>query len=752
MMADTPYDEKKHNDSVDVSGPIGHDHSDEDDVMREKDMSRVKSHATYDEDEAMLHYTVGDPFPVDPHAPVEEHQLTLRALIVGSALGAVVGSSNIYLGLKTGVSFGPQLFGAIFGFAILKPLSKAITTPGVIPGWIWGGDFGPKENVCVQTAATSAGGLGILFVSGIPALYRLNLMSYSPEEDFGKLIALTISVAYFGVAFVIPLRKYFIIHQKLTFPTPSATAYTIRSLHSGKSGAIAARKKSMALLITFVLAMCYKVTTGYAPGMIYDWHIGWAFYRLGWTSMIALENYGWWLEFTPAFFGAGMLSGLNASWSFLAGTILAWGIIAPSLVATGKAVAIPISEDFPLKSIMAMKFKTLEEYKYAPSPRYWLLWPGVLIMLVFSFVELFMSSRSLVGGVGSIVASVKDKYYRWKTRNDPNIVHPEIHDNDPAPPQDRVPFWAWTSVLAISVVLSCALVSTQFGMNVGEVILALILGFLFSFIGVQSSGDTDINPVSTVAKASQLVFGGISRGQGLDQTSGERLNLIGGIVAAGAAAQSVDMCGDLKTGHLIGAKPKVQFVAQIVGSTVASFLTVGLFVLFSKASPCILYPDPEVNCSYGAPSVSAWAAVATAVTAPDLPVPPTSGYTAIGLSVAATITVVVKHLWLPKKYWHWVPNWNAIGLGFVVPQTFYSLAMAFGSVFYYVWEKRSPASFEMYGFSVSAGLLAGEGLGGVIQALLQVAGVAGNGVTRGTSAGCPGFIGDVATAAEYFCG
>jgi hypothetical protein len=48
--------------------------------------------------------------------------------------------------------------------------------------------------------------------------------------------------------------------------------------------------------------------------------------------------------------------------------------------------------------------------------------------------------------------------------------------------------------------MCCAILATQFNMNVGEALLALILGFLFSFIGVQSSGVTDINPVSTVAK------------------------------------------------------------------------------------------------------------------------------------------------------------------------------------------------------------------------------------------------------------
>jgi len=142
----------------------------------------------------------------------------------------------------------------------------------------------------------------------------------------------------------------------------------------------------------------------------------------------------------------------------------------------------------------------------------------------------------------------------------------------------------------------------------GEGNLSFILAFIFSFIGVQSAGDTDINPVSTVAKASQTIFGGVSNGRGESQAAAQRINLIAGSVAAGAAAQATDMTGDLKTGHLLGAKPKVQFAAQLFGATIALFLAPGLFVLFAAASPCIL--TGEEPCPYGAPSAAAWAAVA----------------------------------------------------------------------------------------------------------------------------------------------
>lgn len=69
----------------------------------------------------------------------------------------------------------------------------------------------------------AAGGLGILAVSAIPAMYRMELLSPRPVDDVGKLIALTVAAGFFGVFFVIPLRKYYVVRQKLTFPTPAAT-------------------------------------------------------------------------------------------------------------------------------------------------------------------------------------------------------------------------------------------------------------------------------------------------------------------------------------------------------------------------------------------------------------------------------------------------------------------------------------------------------------------------------------------------
>jgi uncharacterized oligopeptide transporter (OPT) family protein len=228
--------------------------------------------------------------------------------------------------------------------------------------------------------------------------------------------------------------------------------------------------------------------------------------------------------------------------------------------------------------------------------------------------------------------------------------------------EDRVPTLWWTGGLIVSIIGSVAILTTLFHFNVGEAILALVLGFLFSFIGVQCTGQTDVNPVSTIAKASQLIFGGIGKSTGLGLHAAQTFNLSAGVVSAGSAAQATDMTGDLKTGYLLRAKPRNQFIAQLVGSVVAVFLNVGIFILFTSASRCIISPDQYHPCPYGTPSVFAWAAVAVVVSNPKLPVPPTSGYTAIGLSIAAVLTVIAKRFWIPEKYWSYVPNWNAIGL------------------------------------------------------------------------------------------
>ena len=93
----------------------------------------------------------------------------------------------------------------------------------------------------------------------------------------------------------------------------------------------------------------------------------------------------------------------------------------------------------------------------------------------------------------------------------------------------------------------------------------------------------------------------------------QMMNLTAGVVSAGSAAQGTDMTGDLKTGYLLRAKPRNQFIAQLTGAVVSIFLNVGLFILFTTATPCILWVYHEFGKGFffGVELMNGWFYVGT---------------------------------------------------------------------------------------------------------------------------------------------
>ena len=213
------------------------------------------------------------------------------------------------------------------------------------------------------------------------------------------------------------------------------------------------------------------------------------------------------------------------------------------------------------------------------------------------------------------------------------------------------------------------------------------------------------------------------------------MNITGGLLALGASEQSADMLGDLKTTHLLRASPRVQFYAQCCGALVSVFMSVAMYVLFSTAYPCINDLALQDHCSFAIPDVGAYRAIAVAVTSTSLPVPTSSGILSIVLLVYAFVQTIVKYRFVPPKYHQYVPNLVAMGIAFILNTTTYPTAMAIGATFAFFWKKNYPIGFGMYCYVIAAGMIAGEGLGGIVGAVLQVGHVSGN--YYGTAIGCP---------------
>ena len=141
-------------------------------------------------------------------------------------------------------------------------------------------------------------------------------------------------------------------------------------------------------------------------------------------------------------------------------------------------------------------------------------------------------------------------------------------------------------------------------------------------------------------------------------------------------------------------------------------------MLFTSAYPCIIHPDDYDKCAFAAPSVAAWAAVAQAVTNPKIPIPVTSGIFACVMGAVSVAQVIFRHYYLVgarEKYRAYLPNWAAIALSFVIPVPVFTNAALIGAIIAALWTKFKPKSFELYGYAVAAGLIAGEGMGGVIR-------------------------------------
>jgi hypothetical protein len=125
---------------------------------------------------------------------------------------------------------------------------------------------------------------------------------------------------------------------------------------------------------------------------------------------------------------------------------------------------------------------------------------------------------------------------------------------DPALARDMVKTWMWLPALIVLLILACLVMSLQYEMPIGESLLALFLAFFFSFLAIQSTGATglksqtrakatinpypDITPLTAASKASQVILGATTKGQGWTVERAQTLNLMGGALASIGAGQA----------------------------------------------------------------------------------------------------------------------------------------------------------------------------------------------------------------------
>ncbi|KAI8712159.1 hypothetical protein NCS52_01313400 [Fusarium sp. LHS14.1] len=661
--------------------------------------------------------------------------LTVRAVVSGIILGSLISCSNLYLGLKNGFGADTTLFSAIFGFAFCKLLEKS-----KIP--YLSDHFGPHENNIVQATSLGCIGVGFMFISGVPAMYQLKLLSSTVESDYGRLLAFTVVAGFWGLGFAVPLRSLFVLRLarqlSLYFPLGTASAITIRALHSAKEGSTQARDNIKIISWSFSFSLIWSVCTSYAPGILYTWYPFWWIYKWGGKGIMSAINWGWisW-SWSPSMLGIGMMLDLNASLSYLAGSVVAWGIIGPILVAKGAAVGIPADPNYP--DMMTYNAFIPDQFATTPSPRYWVLWPAIFMMLATSLTAIFYEGKSFAKLAEYGGRKLKNKM-RGRPTEGSSADDDENALEDPVPKEYRVRWWEWSSISIVALVLSLVSLKSLFDLSPGLNLFSLVLGFFWSFVCIQVYGASGTLPTGVVAKGTQFITGGVLRpdvkSHGFDAAA--RSNLIGTSVAAAAMQQSSELCQDFRTGYLLGTPSRPQWYAQMIGTLTAVFLSPSLFMLFAKAYPCIT--DASITyCSFTMPATTSWRVVTEAILADKFPITQSSWIFTIILSLLGIASVPLKRS-LAAHPTHsgwavWVPNMSLLGLAMTIPDIDTTLTIAIGSVIAYVWEKRSPKTHARFFYPLAAGGIAGEGVGFVVQSVLQIARVGGPGY-YGTMVGC----------------
>jgi putative OPT family oligopeptide transporter len=577
-------------------------------------------------------------------------QLTWRAIIMGWVLGGVLSLTNIYIGLKAGWGFGVAITACILSYAIWTSFYKmklARTQMTIL------------ENNCMQSTASAAGySTGGTLVSAFAAYIMLN----NQTLPFSLMLAWVFFIAILGVTMAVPMKRQMINIEQLRFPSGIAAAETLRALHSkGKKGTRAARALGIAGLLAMVSALLTDglrlISTRLESLQISTLVNRFSIATLGETWIGRTVTWAW----DPIFIAAGMFVGMRVAISMFIGSVLCW------------MVFVPLVQAYVPEAGGQTGFRTLVQ---------WTLWGGTACMVTSGILSVFFQWKSAVRAFQGL----GDMFMKRGSKKRDELAAIETPGS-----------W-FIAGQVISLIALAILAHVTFDMPYWQSAIAVVMSFALALVACRVTGETDTTPVGAMGKITQLTFGALSPGN-------MNINLMAANITAGAATSSADLLTDLKSGYLLGAHPRKQFIAQFAGIFIGTIVTVVAFrVLVPNAS--VLGTD-----QFPAPAAQTWKGVAEAMATGLSTMHPVKVWAIVIGGLVGIILPVLSRMF-PKKQ-NWIPSAAGIGLAWVF-QWFYGFLFFVGAVIGYIWQKRNSKQSEEYLFPVASGIVAGGALMGVV--------------------------------------
>lgn len=613
----------------------------------------------------------------------EYRELTLRGMILGALITIIFTASNVYLGLKVGLTFASSIPAAVISMAVLK--------------FFKGSNI--LENNMVQTQASAAGTLStIIFV--LPGLLMAGYWSGFP---FWQTTLLCIAGGILGVIFTIPLRYAMVVKSELPYPEGVAAAEILKvgSHEEGdnRQGGSGIKELAAGGVLAGFMSFCAGGLRVIADSASYWFKSGTAIFQLP-------------MGFSLALLGAGYLVGLTGGIAILLGISIAWGIAVPYF-----SSYIPQPSDMEMAAFAMKLWKEKVRFIGAGTIGIAAVW--TLLMLLKPMVEgMKMSFKSFGGGAPATERAEQD-----------------------LSPKAMI-FWVLSMMFILGVsfyhfigdshitggmawllVVVCTLLASVIGF-----LVAAACGYMAGLVGSSSSPISGVGIVSIVIISLVLLVVGESGGLMADEANRKfllALTLFCGSAVICVASISNDNLQDLKTGYLLKATPWRQQVALIIGCIVGALVISPVLELLYEAygfTGAMPREGMDAAQALAAPQATLMTTIASGIFAHNLE----WVYIFTGIAIGEVLIVVDLVLKKSSGGKLALPV-LAVGMGIYLPPSVNMPIVAgavLAAVLKHIIGKKAEnregrlKNAERIGTLFSAGLIVGESLIGVIMAFI----------------------------------
>ncbi|EJD3819219.1 oligopeptide transporter, OPT family [Campylobacter jejuni] len=610
-------------------------------------------------------------------------ELTLRGLILGSILTIIFTASNVYLGLKVGLTFSSSIPAVVISMAVLS----LFKTSNIL------------ENNMVQTQASAAGTLSsVIFV--IPGLF---MCGYWSEFPLWQTFMICLCGGGLGVLFTIPLRRTMVVESKLAYPEGRAAAEILKVANKDQSSKKGKQGIKEIALGSFIAAIFSLLSNGFKLAASES---NFAFI---WNKMA----FGFSMGYSLALLGAGYLVGLAGAIALFVGMFLAWGIFTPYL------------SNFEFDS--AKNAVDLASSVWSSKVR--LIGTGAIaIAALWALIELL---KPVIEGIKEIVKNVKITNQEKNERTNIDLSLKSIFILFVLMVVGLfITFYSFVEDANLSIYYQMlfSFVGTLVSVLIGFFVAAAC-GYMAGLVGSSSSPISGIGLIGVIISSIVFLVLGVELFQDpMLSKFAVALAIFTTSVILATAAISNDNLQDLKTGHLVGATPWKQQVALLVGCVFGALAIVPVLNLLYQAYGFVgAMPREGMDASsaLAAPQANLMSTIAQGIFHHNIE----WGYMAFGVFVGILMIIIDKILKGTQKMS--LPP-LAVGIGIYLPPAI-NIPLVIGGILKYIvmqhltkkYAKNSHkeeklASCEQRGTLFASGLIVGESIFGVIIAGITV--------------------------------